>query len=104
MIEDLASLKAATIGRGGSRAREEYVRALDTFSADLPARDAANLNILHACEVMLGTGQHPIYRERLCARQNTRKLLMIVPMLLRGHGTQPLPWLAAEHPELGLPC
>lgn len=48
MIEDLPSLKAATIGRCGSHVREESAHAPNTFATDLPARDADILNSLRA--------------------------------------------------------
>lgn len=70
MIEDLASLKAATIGRRVSRAGEGYALAPATLAADQPARDAAILNSLRACQVTLDTGQHVILRECLGAPQS----------------------------------
>lgn len=102
MIDNLVSLKAATIWRGVSRARAAFVGAPNTFAVDLPARDAAILNIQCAYQARLETGQHLIHRGRLCARQNTRKLSMIVPTLPREHATLLLLRLA-KRPELGLP-
>lgn len=83
MIEDLPSLKAAAIGRCGSRARVKHARAPNTFAADLPARVAATLNILRPSQTRPDTGRHLIHRERLGSRQHTRKALMIVPTLTR---------------------
>lgn len=65
MIDDLPNLKAAIIGRGVSRAREEYWREPVTFAADLPRQDAAIFNIVRACNAALDMGQHLIRRERL---------------------------------------
>lgn len=70
MIEDLASLKAATVGRGGSHVREGYSLAPNTVAADWPARDTTILNILNACKATLGTGQLLNHRERRSATQS----------------------------------
>lgn len=65
MIDDLLSLKAATIERCVSRAREEYARDPATFPSDVTRQDAAICNILRACEAALHMGHHLIRRERL---------------------------------------
>ncbi|MOA18332.1 hypothetical protein D3C78_1386420 [compost metagenome] len=70
MIEDLPRIKAITIERCASRAREVYARTPSTFAADQTVWDAALRNIQRACRVRLDTGQHLIHRERLGALQN----------------------------------
>lgn len=70
MIDDPPSLKAATIGRCGSRVREEYARAPADFTADWPALDAVTLKILRSCQATLVTGQHLIDRELRRGPQN----------------------------------
>lgn len=90
MIEDLPSLKAATIGRCVSRAGEGDALAPNTLAADQPARDAI-LSSLCACQVTQHTGQYLIHRERLGALQSAHKVLMSVP----------IPWLDAKRPKLG---
>ncbi|WP_455230387.1 type VII toxin-antitoxin system HepT family RNase toxin [Geopseudomonas aromaticivorans] len=72
MIDDLLSLKAATIERGVKRAREEYARDPATFASDLSRQDAAILNIQRACEAALDMGQHLIRREHLGVPQSAR--------------------------------
>lgn len=103
MIDDLLSIKAASIGRCVSRAREEYARAQEIFAADLPARDTAILNMLRACEAALHMGNHLIHSERLGAPQSARKVLLIVPTLPRGYAARPLPHMSGERPEFWLP-
>ena len=70
MIDDLLILKATTVERCVSRAREEYRREPATFAADLSRQDAAVLNIVRACNAALDMGQHPIHRERLGVPQS----------------------------------
>ncbi|MOA45658.1 hypothetical protein D3C78_1680760 [compost metagenome] len=77
------------------RARVKHARAPSTFAADLPARDAATLNILRPSQTRPDTGRHLIHRERLGSRQHTRKALMIVPTLTRLDAE----CLTLEHPR-----
>lgn len=56
MIDDLLSLKTATIKVCVSRAREEYRRGPDTFAIDLSRQDAAVLNIVLTCDATLDMG------------------------------------------------
>lgn len=78
MIDELLTIKAATIGRCVSRAREEYHREPDTFPSDVTRQDAAICNILRACEAALHIGQHLIHRERLGVPQSTRDVFALL--------------------------
>lgn len=78
MIDELLTIKAATIGRCVSRAREEYHREPDTFPSDVTRQDAAICNILRACEAALHMGQHLIYRKRLGVPQSARDVFALL--------------------------
>lgn len=78
MIDDLMSLKAASIGSGVSRAREGYRREPATFAADLSRQDAAILNIVRACDAALDMGQHLIHRELLGVPQSARDVFTLL--------------------------
>jgi len=56
MVDDVLLNKAATIERCVARAREEYHKDPDTFTADFTRQDAAILNIQRACEAALESG------------------------------------------------
>jgi len=94
MINDLLSLKAASIERCVSRAREEYASAPNAFAADQPVQAAAILKILRSCPAMQDMGQHLIHRECFGVPQSARDVLKIVPTL---------PRLDAKRPEFEPP-
>lgn len=94
MIEDLASLKTATIGRGLPSARDEYRRESATFAANLSRQDGTILNIVRTCDVALKTDQHLFHCEHFGVRRSASEVLMIVSKL---------PRLNEERPEVGLP-
>lgn len=99
MIEDLVSLKAASVVRGVSRAREEFLRATDTVNVTVATayfrQKTTPVSIGCASEATLNVRQHPIHGGRLHGLQIAITLLLIVPTLLR---------LNAERPALRLPC
>lgn len=94
MIDDLPSLKAATVALCCRRASKKHTCAPNSLSAARPDRYTTILNSLRARQTRPDTGRRLIYRERLGARPNTRRILMILPTL---------PRLDAERPTLRHP-
>lgn len=78
MTDDVLINKAATIERCVKRAREEYLRAPNTFAQDITRQDAAILNIQRACEAALDMGQYLIRREKLGIPQSSRDVFALL--------------------------
>lgn len=65
MVSDVVLNKVATIECCVRRARDEYLKAPDSFDADHARQDAAILNIQRACEAAPDQGLHLIRQNRL---------------------------------------
>ena len=59
-MNDIVINKIQSIHRCVERAREEYQKAGDDFSADFSRQDAAVLNVLRACEQAIDLANHII--------------------------------------------
>jgi len=70
--------KAGIIRRCVGRARQEYLTNPTTFALDLSRQDAAILNIVRACDAVVGMGQHLIRRERLGVPQSARDVFELL--------------------------
>ena len=72
MTNDVLLNKAAIIEGCVSRAREEYNKGEQTFSADLTRQDAAILNIQRGCEAALDLAQILVKKRNLGLAQSAR--------------------------------
>ena len=78
MTDDVLINKAAIIERCVERAREEYLKDVASFEADLSRQDAAILNILRAYAAAQDMGQHLIRREKLGVPQSARDVFTLL--------------------------
>ncbi|WP_122867677.1 type VII toxin-antitoxin system HepT family RNase toxin [Pseudomonas viridiflava] len=78
MSDDVLTIKAASIERSVSRARDEYEKEPGTFGADITRQDAAIFNIQRACVAALDMGQHLIRREGLGVPEDARDVFELL--------------------------